>query len=75
MKPDKRKLATLHDMETWAYKVRRDAKEWTRTLENVFNEELQGISSFNDIVFFLDDNWGLRNLLVYIENAKKELEL
>ena len=39
MKPDKRQLATLHDMETWAYKVKKDAKEWKRNVENVFHEE------------------------------------
>ena len=40
MKPDKRQLATLHDMETWAYKVKKDAKEWKRNVENVFHVEV-----------------------------------
>ena len=54
MKPDKRQLATLHDMETWAYKVKKDAKEWKRNVENVFHKELRDFSSFpSDIDFLL----------------------
>lgn len=78
MKPDKRKLATLHDMETWAYKVKKDAKVWKRNVENVFNEELRDFSSFpSDIesLLDLDLDFVVSDLLGYIEKAKKDLEL
>ena len=78
MKPDKRKLATLHDMETWAYKVKKDAKEWKRNVENVFHEELRDFSSFpSDIesLLDLDLDFVVSDLLGYIEKAKKDLEL
>lgn len=67
MKPDKRQLATLHDMETWAYKVKKDAKEWKRNVENVFHEELRFQVTLS---FFLIWIWILR-CLNYLNTSKK----
>lgn len=78
MKPDKRQLATLHDMETWAYKVKKDAKEWKRNVENVFHEELRDFSSFpSDIEFLLDMDLdiAMSELLEYIKKAKNDLKI
>lgn len=81
MKPDKKQLTTLNDMEKWANKIKKEAEGWKKTIDVVFKKKLQDPFAYTGEPgeirnsLDVDIDYAVSELLDHIESAKDFIEI